>query len=664
MPQAEGQDLAQGWEAIKRDDLAAAERIAQALLAGAPGDGEALYLLGSSLLFQNRFKEALTPLTDAARLVVRRGVGHRLGYCHLALGQFAQAEALLRREVEAYPDLIDAYNALGVALINQGRLQDALAVFLEAVRRNPSSAIAHNNVANVLGDLGRREEALPHLQRAVELDPALADAHYNLGVLLHGVKRHEEAIASLEHALRLAPASTYALSHLVWNEMAICRWEGFAARVEALRAQVRANSNAVEPFTFVAVSHSAQEQRLCAERHVEQSVPPRPALWQGARYRHDRIRLAYLSADFHEHATAYLMAGLLERHDRARFELIGVSWGPDDDSPMRKRIERAFERFVDARGRSDDDIARMLVSLEVDVAVDLKGHTTGSRPGILAHRPAPIQAAWLGYPGTMGAGFIDYIVADRFVLPEEDRRFYTEKVAYLPGCYQVNDDRRAIGPATLQRAAAGLPRDGFVFCCFNNNYKILPPVFGAWMRLLRDVPGSVLWLLEDNAVAKRNLVESARARGVDPARLVFAPRLPPAEHLARHRLADLFLDTLPYNAHTTASDALWAGLPVLTCAGTTFAGRVAGSLLAAVGLDELVTRTAQEYEALALALARDPARLATVREKLAGSLATAPLFDTDRFRRGLEAAYVTMWQSWQRGEAPDGFEVQPDKGLD
>jgi len=321
---------------------------------------------------------------------------------------------------------------------------------------------------------------------------------------------------------------------------------------------------------------------------------------------------------------------------------------------------RPFDRFVDVRSRSDEEVARMLLDLEVDIAVDLKGHTTGARPGILAHRPAPIQAAYLGYPGTMGAPFIDYLLADSFVIPQDEHRFYTEKVVYLPGCYQVNDARRAIAPRTPSRAEAGLPGDGFVFCCFNNNYKILPAVFGAWMRLLRDVPQSVLWLLEDNAAARRNLQEAARARGVDPARLVFAPRLPPAEHLARHRVADLFLDTLPCNAHTTASDALWAGLPVLTCAGTTFAGRVAGSVLCAAGLGELVTGSLQEYEALALALAREPRRLAAVRERLERGRQNAALFNTDQFRRGLETAYTRMWESWQRGEPPAAFSLEPE----
>ena len=655
MAQAGG--LAAGWQALERDDLKDAERIARAALLGAPADGEALYLLGSSLLFQDRFAEAAAPLAEALRLAPRRGAGHRLGYCLLALGDFQRAEAQLRREIEAWPDLIDAYNTLGVALINQSRLEEALPVFREAARRDPRSVSAHNNIANVLGDLGRNAEALPHLQKAVELDPALAESHHNLGMLLESLKRHEEAAASLEQALRLAPNAPYTLSHLVWNELSTCRWAGLESRIDALRSKVREGRTAAEPFIFVAVSADAEEQRLCAARHVREKAPPRPALWQGTRYRHQRIRLAYLSADFHEHATAQLAAGLFERHDRARFELTALSYGPDDGSAMRRRLAGAFERFVDVRSRSDEEAARLLRELEVDIAVDLKGHTTGARQAILARRPAPLQASYLGYPGTMGAPYIDYLIADRFVVPEAQQPFYSEKLVYLPDCYQVNDSARPIAPRAPARAEAGLPAQGFVYCCFNNNFKILPPLFAAWMRLLGAVPGSVLWLLEDNAAVKRNLQAAAHAAGIAPERLVFAPRLPPAEHLARHRLADLFLDTLPYNAHTTASDALWAGLPLLTCAGSAFAGRVAASLLHAAGLGELVTSSLEEYEARALGLARDPRLLDGLRGKLAAGRATAPLFDTDRFRRHIEAAYVTMWEAWQRGEPPRHFAV-------
>ena len=659
------QEQAAGWDAIQRDDLAGAERLARAALAATPQDAEALYLLGSSLLFQERFGEALAPLTEAQRRLARSGVGHRLGYCHLALGDFPRAEALLRAEVEAHPDLVDAWNALGVALVNQSRLPAALAAFQEAARRDPGSAEAQNNVANVLGDLGRHLEALPHLQRAVEIKPQLAESHHNLGMLLQRLKRHEEAADALEQALQLAPRMTYTLSHLAWNELAACRWQRLPARIEALRAQLR-DGAPVEPFTLVAVSESAEEQRLCAERHVAAMLPAQPAaLWRGERYRHERIRLAYLSADYHEHATAYLAAGLFERHDRARFEVIGVSWGPDDGGPMRRRLARAFDRFVDVRERGDEEVARLLRALEVDIAVDLKGHTTGARPAILAYRPAPVQASYLGYPGTMGASFIDYLIADRLVVPEAERRHYAEQVVYLPGCYQVNDSQREIAARAPSRAEAGLPEAGFVFCCFNNNYKILPQLFGVWMRVLRAVPGSVLWLLQDNPAAERNLREAARAGGVDPARLLFARRVPPAEHLARQRLADLFLDTLPCNAHTTASDALWAGLPLLTCVGTTFAGRVAGSLLAAAGLPELATRDLPAYEAMALDLARNPARLGALRAKLAGPAgehARLPLFDTERFRKGLEAAYAAMWDRAQRGEPAAGFAVDAPGG--
>ena len=651
--------LAEGWQAIERNDLRAAEGIARAALAENPRDVESLYLLGSSLLFQDRFQEALAPLSDVVRTAPRRGACHRLGYCHLALGDFKSAEQVLRREIAAHPDLVDAHNALGVALINQGRPHDALAVFVEAARLDPRSAPANNNVANVLGQLGRNEEALPYLQRVIEANPGLADARHNLGMLLQKLKRHEEASASLEAALRLAPRAAYTLSSLVWNELAICKWEGLTPHVDALRSQVRRGEIPAEPFVLVAVSPSPEEQRLCAQRHVREKLPQRPPLWRGLRYRHDRVRLAYLSADYSEHATAYLAAGLLERHDRSRFEVIGVSYGPDDHSPMRQRLMRAFDQFVDVRSRGDEETARLLHEMEVDVAIDLKGYTTGARPEILSYRPAPVQVSYLGFPGTMAAPFIDYIVADRWVLPAEARVHYTEQVVYLPDSYQVNDAARAIAANIPSRAEAGLPQDAFVFCCFNNCYKIMPPVFAAWMKLLREIPQSALWLLEDSAEAKRRLQQAAQAAGVDAARLVFAARVAPAEHLARHRLADLFLDTLPCNAHTTASDALWAGLPVLTCVGNTFAGRVAGSLLSAVGLRELVTQTLHDYETLALKLARAPALLAEIRGRLERNRSAAPLFDLERFRRHLEAAYLRMWETAQRGEPPRGFSVEP-----
>jgi predicted O-linked N-acetylglucosamine transferase (SPINDLY family) len=352
------------------------------------------------------------------------------------------------------------------------------------------------------------------------------------------------------------------------------------------------------------------------------------------------------------------MAGVFESHDRNRFETTAVSFGAHDKSLMRVRLEAAFDRFIDVRNTSDAEVAAMLRKSEIDLVVDLKGYTAEARPGILAHRPAPVQAHYLGYPGTMAADYVDYIIADKIVIPEEHRRYYTEKIAYLPDTYQCNDSKRQMTAHGPRRLEAGLPEDAFVFCCFNNNHKILPEMFDVWMRLLKSSDGSVLWLLQDNPAVVRNLRREAEARGVSPERLVFARRVLPADHLARQGLADLFLDTLPYNAHTTCSDALWAGLPVVTVLGGSFAGRVAASLLSAIGLPELVTHSLAEYQALALKLARDPRALAALKEKLRRNRDTEALFDTARITRSLEAAYASMWQRYQCGEPPQTFAVE------
>ena len=351
------------------------------------------------------------------------------------------------------------------------------------------------------------------------------------------------------------------------------------------------------------------------------------------------------------------MAGMFECHDRSRFEVTALSFGVDDNSEIRRRVKAAFEHFIDVRTHSDDQIADVLRTLEIDIAIDLMGFTTDCRTGIFARRPAPIQAHYMGYPGTMAAPYIDYVIADRIVVPDGQHAFYTEKSVVLPNSYLVNDAKRPIAERTFTRSELALPSTGFVFCCFNGNHKITPYVFDCWMRILERVRGSVLWLLQDNAKAADNLRKEAQARGIDAERLVFATRMPPSEHLARHRAADLFLDTLPYNAHTTASDALWAGLPVLTCLGETFVGRVAASLLNAAGLPELVTTTLEDYERLAIELAANPDRLAAIRAKLSDHRLTTPLFDTRLFTSHIEAAYSAMYARHQAGLAPDRIEI-------
>jgi predicted O-linked N-acetylglucosamine transferase (SPINDLY family) len=411
------------------------------------------------------------------------------------------------------------------------------------------------------------------------------------------------------------------------------------------------------PFTLLGQIDDPSLHLRCARKFGQEVSHEKP--WTGTVRRHDKIRIAYLSADFRDHAVAYQIAGLFESHDRSKFEVTGVSIGGGDSGDTRARLVGALDRFQDARSRSDLDVATLLNGLEIDIAVDLAGYTGSPRPGILARRPAPIQVSYLGYPGTLGSGFMDYVIADKTVLPFDQQPYYTERIVHLPECYQVNDSKRIIAGRVPERREMGLPDQGFVFCCFNHSYKITAPVFDVWMRLLKAAEGSVLWLVRDNDAAERNLRREAAERGIDPARLVFADRRPVAEHLARHRLADLFLDTLPYNAHGTASFALWAGLPIVTCQGHAFAGRVAASLLRAVGLPDLVTNDLAEYETLASRLAADATLLGEVRERLRGNRLNHPLFDTDRFSRHIESAYTTMWELWQRGEPPRSFSVEP-----
>ena len=436
----------------------------------------------------------------------------------------------------------------------------------------------------------------------------------------------------------------------------ICDWNDLPAQSAHLIATIRGKAQVVAPFASLSISTSPAEQLQSAEGAIA-DLGAFPKLWRGEVYAHERVRIAYLSADFREHPVACLVAGMLEAHDKTRFEVAGLSFGPDDQSDMRRRITGAFEHFLDVRSLSDQAVAELIRQREIDVAVDLTGFTAHGRPGISIRRPAPIHVNYLGYPGTMGSTAFDYVVADKVVIPDEQRCFFTEQVVWLPDVYQANDNQRRIAEKVPTRRECGLPDKGLVFCSFNNTFKITPEIFDVWMRLLREIDGSVLWLIAGDATTSENLRREAEKRGVPREDLIFASRMPLADHLARHRLADIFLDTLPYNAHTTASDALWAGLPVLTCLGSTFAGRVAGSLLNAAGLSELVTENLDDYEALAIKLARDPALLSSLKAKLAANRLACTLFDTQRFTRHLEAAYITMWERYQRGQPPAHFAV-------
>jgi predicted O-linked N-acetylglucosamine transferase (SPINDLY family) len=624
-----------------------------------PDYAEALCNRGATLQQLKRYEEALasydrtlTLRSNYAEALFNRGLTlHQLKRYDEALASYKQALTLR-------PDNAEALSNRGITLQQLKRYDEALASYDKAIALKPDYAEAFYNQGNALRELKRLDEALASYDNALALKPDYADAFHNRSNVLQELRRFEEALAGYNKALTIKPDHLHAFSGLADCALKLCDWTRTIKLTSEIKAHVVERKSIIWPFTFLGYSSDALLLLKCAQSFMDDkiSIRPRP-FCDGTIWRHDKVRIAYLSADFHQHATAYLMAESFELHDRSRFEVLGISFGPDDTSDMRSRLIKSFDQFHDVRLKNDRDVAKLMHELQVDIAIDLKGYTQGSRPGIFAYRPAPIQVNYLGYPATMGADFIDYVIADKIVLPFDQKPYYTEKIIHLPDCYQANDSQRKIASHKPTRHEAGLPDRGFVFCCFNNNYKITAPVFEVWMRLLKAIDGSVLWLLRDNESAERNLRQEAAARGIDPERLVFASRMPLEDHLARHCLADLFLDTLPINAHTTASDALWAGLPVLTCIGESFAGRVAASLLNAIGLTELVTHNFQDYEALALRLAQDASSLAGIKAKLARNRDTYPLFNSKRFTHHLEAAYTKMWGIWQRGETPRSFSV-------
>ena len=672
------------------DEAAAAYGEAIALR---PGYAEAHFNLGVVLHQKQEF--------DAAEVAYRRVISLHPGIAvvHNNLGAVLKDQGFLDAALAAFenainlkPDYTEAFYNRATVLQQQAKGEQALAAYGRAIELRPDYADAINNAGIVLQELGRASEAVDLYRRLLELMPDRADAYNNMGAaylaqerpeqaraafeqaLIHmpdfpeafynlGNARRElghlsEAITAYRNALRLRPDYTEAFSQLVYHRAQACTWDGRQADQEKLLDMVRAGVR-VPPFYLLSTPASASDQLICARHWIGPIRPPPETVFEHqVSVGSDRIRLGYLSGDFHQHSTAHLMAELFECHDRDRFEVFAYSYGPDDKSPMRARLDRAFDRFADIGALSHREAARTIHADKVDILVDLKGYTHHARPAISAHRPAPVQVSYLGYPATMGADFIDYIIVDPFVVPAGQQPFFSEKLVHLPGSYQVNDRRREVASARTSRPDHGLPPEGLVLCSFNNSYKISPVFFDIWMRLLRSAPGSVLWLLETNGLVKGNLRSEAGKRGVDPARLIFAPVVPPAEHLGRHQHADLFLDTLPCNAHTTASDALWAGLPVLTCSGDTFAGRVAGSLLMAMGMPELVTESLEAYQQTALALARDPQRLDALRQKLQEKRDTSALFDLPKLTGNIEAAYVRMWQTWLSQKKPVAFSIE------
>ncbi len=633
-----------------------------------PDFAEAHTNVGNVLESQGRFEDAMSCFEEAIKLKPDLAQAYNgLGRVWEAQHRPDNAATSYKTALELNPGYPEAYNNLGNLLQRQGKADEATSCYLKAVEVKPDYFEAYNNLGNLLLAQGKAEEAIAYYQMPLKLNPDQAETYNNMGLAFENMGKSDEAVSCYQKAVKLRPDLGEAHNNLVHALQQICCWIEFkdvATRLDEITQTDLEKQTKTAETPFVSITrHTDQACHYSIAKSYSTDIsgrvtrPLSNAAFQDRQPSKGKITVGYLSSDFFDHATAHLMLSLFGLHDRNEFEILCYSYGRNDGSYFREKIRKDSDRFVDLLTRSHRDAAQQIFQDRVDILVDLKGYTKGNRLEICAHRPAPVQVTYLGFPGTTGADFIDYLITDRTVTPESYTPYYSEKFVYLPHTYQVNDHTQTISVRKWRKRAFGLPESTFVFSSFNQAYKIEPIIFDVWMEILRQVPKSVLWLQVSNETAKRKLAQEAEARGISGDRLIFAEKLPKDEHLARLKLADLALDTRIVNGHTTTSDALWAGVPVITLQGSHFASRVSSSILTAIGLPELITNSSEEYEALAVRLARDAGELKAIREKLGENRLTEPLFDTPQFVRNLEKAYAEMWKIFLTGEKPRQIEV-------
>jgi protein O-GlcNAc transferase len=619
-----------------------------------PEDVETLVNKGSAYIDLQNYDLAIPSLQSAIKLQPN------IPEAWSNLGKAYNGLNLCQESLDAYDKALSLRPSFYEAWSNKSRPLCKLRRFVEASDACDKSLLLYPghvegliNKGNVLYELERFEEAIVFFSEALCLRPSYAEAFLNKGHALFQLGRYVEAISSYEEALLLKPDIDWLHGCLIFAKMKICDWTGINDYIEKITGKVILGDKVIDPLALLSLVDDSFIHKKAAEILIQSRHPLNTALGDISKHPiKEKIRIGYFSADFKNHPVAFLITELLEIHDRNQFEIYAFSLICTKDQ-MRDRIISSADHFIDVENKTDLEIAQLSRSLSIDIAINLSGFTQDSRTGIFAYRAAPIQVNYLGYPGTTGSNYFDYIIADKTLIPIQSQNYYSEKIAYLPHSFQVNDRKRPISTRQFTKNELGLPNNSFIFCCFNNSYKILPSTFDGWMRILNAVEGSILWLFEDNLTATENLRLEASKRGVDPSRLVFAQKLPLEDHLARHYLADLFLDTTPYNAHTTASDALWTSLPVLTLMGQSFASRGAASLLNAIGIPELITHTQVEYEEMAILLATNPEKLLAIKQKLSSNRLAKPLFDTPLYSRGIESAFMEMYKRYQVDLLPD-----------
>jgi predicted O-linked N-acetylglucosamine transferase (SPINDLY family) len=583
---------------------------------------------------------------------------HLLGIISFQLKDYKKSSELISEAIKINPKDAEAYNNMAIVSKKLNQFDVAYNNFCNAIKLKPDYAEAHNNCGVILKELKKEEDAIKSFELAIKFNKNYAEAYYNLGHIFLERKKYNEALKNFYQSYKINSKLDYLLSSIIFIKHRICEWNSFDKNLFDLENIILNEKKKINPFLTLSFYESPQLQKTSAEIFVKNEYNDKNN--QNYKFNNQakkKLRIAYYSADFRNHPMSYLLANLYELHDKNKFEIIGISFGPDKNDEMRKRVSSAFDKFYDLRLKTEDEIVKFSRELKIDIAIDLMCFTKYHKFGIFVKKCAPIQVNYLGYPGTSGTNYLDYIIADKILIPKESQKHYSEKIVYLPDTYQANDSTKKIADKIFTREELGLPKDGFVFCCFNNNYKITPQVFDVWMRLLEKVENSVLWILSEDINISKNLKKEATIRGIDFNRIVFAERIKMNEHLARQKVADLFIDTFPYTGHTTASDALWVGLPVLTRIGKSFASRVSASLLNAIGLSELVTNSEKEYEDLAIELAKNPPKLKEIKNKLKNNRNTKPLFNTQIFARNMEKAYSLMYERYLKNLPLDNIEI-------
>ena len=659
-PNAERKLLEEGFVFLQNGQMKMAEERFKKILISNPKQADALNLLGMVRAQSGDFQSAIDFMKRAISISPNNPASYfNRGLTLIEMGNPAKALDDFKKAISLNPSYAEAYNGQGNALMDLNHAGAAVESFREALRINPEYADAWNNLGNALSAVKNISESIACYKKATINRPDFVDALANLASAYSEVNELEESFTHYRAALQIDAGVKYLFGDYLHTKFKSAEWFESQEDTERLKVLIDRSMPSVKPFVALGLLDDPPLHKRVAELYVQTRFPltDTPTAIT-TRKPGKKIRIGYFSADFRNHATAYLIAEMLEQHDKEVFDIYAFNFtsGPPDE--MSARLFAAVTGVVDLTGHSDRSAAQLSRAMGIDIAVDLKGHTEDSRTGIFALRCAPVQVSYLGFPGTMGASYYDYVLADRNVIPPDQSEHYTEHLVYLPHCYQVNDSKRRIADRVFLRSELGVPEGAFVFCCFNSTYKILPQTFDGWMRILHAVEDSVLWLLDHHPLATQNLKKEAQARGIEPHRLVFGPRMPLADHLARHKLADLFIDTLPYNAHTTTSDALWAGLPVLTCMGKSFAARVAGSLLSAMNLPELITNTQADFESKAIEYAKDPVALQKIKLKLLENLPISPLFNAKLFTQHIEQAYQFMHARQQSGLPPGHFAVK------